>query len=141
MTQNPMDGSKAKLRLKNTDTNRFKVETGSMPAIKPPSAPPVRSPETPEATQTINDPLSLRDTATGKLKRVTDTQTSASALAPGQVSPTADAQDLGKGGQRRAHAARSALAAGVTSGNFQSSSAPPESSSGNGIPWKKTPRT
>ncbi|MGI6353918.1 MAG: hypothetical protein ACOX6W_02290 [Lentisphaeria bacterium] len=89
MTQNPMDG-KAKLRLKNTDTNRFKVETGSMPVIKPAAPPPARSAETPEATQTISDPLSLRDTATGKLKRITDTQTSASALAPSQVTPTGD---------------------------------------------------
>ena len=89
MTQNPMDG-KAKLRLKNTDTNRFKVETGSMPAIKPPAPPPARGAETPEATQTISDPLSLRDTATGKLKRITDTQTSASALAPSQVTPAGD---------------------------------------------------
>ena len=91
MTQNPMDGSKAKLRLKNTDTNRFKVETGSMPAIKPPAPAPAPRPETPEATQTISDPLSLRDTATGKLKRVTDTQTSASALAPSQISPGPEA--------------------------------------------------
>lgn len=88
MTQNPSEGSKPKLRLKNTDTNRFKVETGSMPVIKPP-APTPGGAETPEATQTISDPLSLRDTATGKLKRVTDTQTSASALAPSQVTPAA----------------------------------------------------
>lgn len=80
-----------KLRLKNTDTNRFKVDTGSIPSLGPQGAKPAQGPvlssppNDPGATQTIADPISLRDTATGRLKRISDNQENVSALAPTQV--------------------------------------------------------
>ena len=90
MSENPLGNeSKLKLKLKNTDTNRFKVATGRMQKLSTPDEAAEQQEVAPQdgvvnkasVTQPISDPLSLRDTATGKLKRITDTE-AASALAP-----------------------------------------------------------
>ncbi|MGI5923986.1 MAG: hypothetical protein ACOX9E_08580 [Lentisphaeria bacterium] len=95
MSENPLGNeSKLKLKLKNTDTNRFKVATGRMQKLSTPDEAAEQQEVAPQdgvvnkasVTQPISDPLSLRDTATGKLKRITDTQEAASALAPQPLS-------------------------------------------------------
>ena len=71
-----------KLRLKSTDTNHFKVANNdaSQQAATAPAAPA----NAPTATQQIVDPISLRDTATGRLRKISenqDTQAAAPAMA------------------------------------------------------------
>jgi len=102
MSENPLgNDSKLKLKLKNTDTNRFKVATGQMqkppaaeeaPAAQQPGADPDSSVNKASVTQPVSDPLSLRDTATGKLKRLTDTQDAANALAPQPINSPGTSQ-------------------------------------------------
>ncbi len=60
---------KLKLKLKSTDTNRFKVET-STHKVQKPDVPASEGPEIQAPTQQISDPMSQRQTNTGRFKRV-----------------------------------------------------------------------
>lgn len=123
MSENPLgNDSKLKLKLKNTDTNRFKVATGRMPKLSTPEETTAAPEEAASqgatqqdiavnkasVTQPISDPLSLRDTATGKLKRISDSQEAASALAPQPISTPAGAPQGAKTETVRLKVVRSA---------------------------------
>lgn len=78
-----------KLKLRKADTNRLKTETGRVkkvaeeaaPAEAPvPASPP--PPPPPEKTAEIRDPMALRDTSQGKLKRIQSPDETASAVPP-----------------------------------------------------------
>lgn len=93
-----------KLKLHKADTNRIKTETGRMKtlpeegaeartrAVVPPAPaepvapppPPVPAAPAPRADQTaeIRDPMALRDTSQGKLRRIQSPDESANAVAP-----------------------------------------------------------
>lgn len=71
-----------KLRLKSTDTNHFKVANND--ASQQASPAPAATANAPTATQQVVDPISLRDTATGRLRKISenqDTQAAAPAMA------------------------------------------------------------
>ncbi len=62
-----------KLKLRNTDTNRFKVDTGRLrlqPTAETASEISKQGPGETQQSTAFVDPLSLRDTSTGKLKRL-----------------------------------------------------------------------
>lgn len=87
-SKNPDPG---KLRLRNTDTNRFKVDTGRLKT--PPPAQPAADSEAPKAGQTQKaadyvDPISLRDTSTSKLKKLDGIKSAPAAAAPEKKSET-----------------------------------------------------
>ena len=75
MSENP-----GKLRLKNTDTNRFKVDNagaaGAGPQVSSAHA------NDPGATQAVVDPISLRDTATGRLRKLSENQSGTASVSP-----------------------------------------------------------
>ena len=73
-----------KLRLKNTDTNHFKVANndGAAQAAPQPQASPANSPT---ATQQIVDPFSMRDTSTGRLRKIDPEGQGGQAAAPSPV--------------------------------------------------------
>lgn len=82
----------SRLKLKTTDTNRFKVDTGRLkvspaPAADELSADRMKAGQTQKASDYI-DPMSLRDTSTGKLKRVegVGAASAASGLMPSSAS-------------------------------------------------------
>jgi hypothetical protein len=87
MAGNPPN--KPKLRLKKADTNRLKTETSrhkrqqDEQADKPAAE---NMPQTvgdqPGETAQISDPMALRDTTTGKLRRISSPDEGATALAP-----------------------------------------------------------
>jgi hypothetical protein len=71
MDDKPKDSGKLKLR--NTDTNRFKVDTGRLRVQPTPGVPREADKQGAGETQQSNtfvDPISLRDTSTSKLKRL-----------------------------------------------------------------------
>lgn len=76
-----------KLRLKSTDTNRFKVSSEEAPATS--AAPAQAQPDnSASATQQVIDPISLRDTATGRLRKITENQDAqAAAPTPAMAAP------------------------------------------------------
>ncbi len=84
MSENP-----GKLRLKNTDTNRFKVDNEGQAPLTPAAGPQVASPHAndPGATQTVVDPISLRDTATGRLRRLSENQSGTASVSPNPTGP------------------------------------------------------
>ena len=84
MSENP-----GKLRLKNTDTNRFKVDNEGQAPLSPAGGPQVAAPHAnnPGATQAVVDPISLRDTATGRLRRLSDNQSGTASVSPNPTGP------------------------------------------------------
>ena len=84
MSENP-----GKLRLKNTDTNRFKVDNEGQAPLSPAGGPQVAVPHAndPGATQAVVDPISLRDTATGRLRRLSDNQSGTASVSPNPTGP------------------------------------------------------
>jgi hypothetical protein len=83
-----------KLKLRKADTNRLKTQTGRLKtqgaedaseaqtkAVPVPPQPPAAEPP-PSQTGEIRDPMALRDTSHGKLKRVQSPDETASAVAP-----------------------------------------------------------
>ncbi len=96
-----------KLKLRKADTNRLKTETGRIKtmadgsaeaqtqAVPPPVAPvpvpapaPVPAPR-PDQTAEIRDPMALRETSQGKLRRIQSPDETANAVAPAS-SPVAE---------------------------------------------------
>lgn len=94
-----------KLKLRKADTNRLKTETGRIKAmsdaegsaeaqtqaVPPPAAPaPVPAPmPRPDQTAEIRDPMALRETSQGKLRRIQSPDETANAVAPA-ASPVAE---------------------------------------------------
>jgi hypothetical protein len=71
--------NESKLRLRNTDTNRFKVDTGRLKVQRPQDAE-----SAPDAQKTqkaeLHDALSLRDTSTGRLRKVETAEAQAAGM-------------------------------------------------------------
>ncbi len=83
MDDKPKDSGKLKLR--NTDTNRFKVDTGRLRVQPSPEAASEISKQGAGETQKSNnyvDPISLRDTSTSKLKRLDSQGTVGTTITP-----------------------------------------------------------
>jgi len=76
--------NESKLRLRNTETNRFKVDTGRLKVQKPQDATDGVQDSLKTQRAELHDALSLRDTSTGRLRRV----------------ETAEAQAVGMGERR-----------------------------------------
>ncbi len=80
MTENRQEGN-LKLRLRTTDTSRFKTEQPNASAEKPAFA--GVSPNATVPTSQINDPVSHLNNSTGRLKKVTmNDETQATAISP-----------------------------------------------------------
>ena len=80
MTENRQEGN-LKLRLRTTDTSRFKTEQPNASAEKPAFA--GVSPNATVPTSQINDPVSQLNNSTGRLKKVTvNDETQATAMSP-----------------------------------------------------------
>ena len=80
MTENRPEGN-LKLRLRSTDTSRFKTENPSASSGKVPL--PGVSPNATVPTSQINDPVSQLNNSTGRLKKViVNDETQASAISP-----------------------------------------------------------
>jgi len=87
MASNPQN--KLKLKLKKADTNRLKTETSlqrkqqeGQDQQKAQQQMPPTGGDQPGETAQISDPMALRDTTTGKLRRISSPEEDATALAP-----------------------------------------------------------
>ncbi|MFA6929668.1 MAG: hypothetical protein WCT05_05025 [Lentisphaeria bacterium] len=83
MDDKPQDSGK--LRLRNTDTNRFKVDTGRLRVQPTPEAAIEISKQGAGETQRKGefiDPISLRDTSTSKLKRLDNPNAASTTITP-----------------------------------------------------------
>lgn len=74
---------KLKLKLTKTDTNRLKTDTSRQQKVTDDAAAAVPEAVTSAEPEALEDPMALRDTKTGKLRRMQSEDEEANAMAPG----------------------------------------------------------